>query len=311
MKRRFADLFCGIGGFHFAAVQQGWTPVFASEIDPHAARQYEAATGFTPHGDITKVDKASIPDHDLLLAGFPCQPFSIIGKREGLADARGGLIHEIAWTLRIKQPAAFVLENVKQLVTHDGGRTFREVCRLLSGVGYTICWTILDARNFGLPQKRERVFIVGFRDPKAAARFRWPAESLDYPFVSDILEEDPDPSLTLSPAMREKLHSKLRMQLAPYKGEFSKVLVWHQNKGGNISTNSFSCALRAGASYSYLTVGGERRLSGREMLRLQGFPEEFPICGSYSQIRKQCGNAVAVPVVEAIIEEVDDALSEG
>ena len=298
---RAVDLFSGIGGFHFAAAQNGYEVAFASEWDAKAAEQYHAATGLVPVGDITQVDAASVPEHDLLLGGFPCQSFSIIGHRRGLDDERGQLIYSIFRILAAKRPSLFVLENVKQLATHDSGRTLSHILGELRSLGYATDYKVLNALRFGVPQRRERVFIVGFRDQEAASRLVWPEGSDAYRPLSEILEPEADlaPSLRVSARVRAQVRSKHSPSRRPS--------IWHQNKGGNISSHPYSCALRAGASYNYLLVNGERRLSGREMLRLQGFPESFPIIGSYAGIRKQCGNAVPVPMAAAVIEAVSNA----
>lgn len=291
----FADLFCGIGGFHYAAAKLGLHCVFASDIDEYAASQYQANFGIAPAGDITQVRDADIPDHDILFAGFPCQPFSIIGKRAGLNDSRGTLVYEIVRILKAKQPQAFVLENVRQITSDRQGRTMHRIMSELGEAGYQCDWKILNALNYGLPQKRERAIIVGFRG-NALSSFEWPEKVPNYKPLSRILETDPDRRYFVSENIRASRHRKHTAEITPS--------IWHENKGGNVSSHPFSCALRAGASYNYLLVNGERRLTPREQLRLQGFPEQFKIVGNDSQIRKQAGNAVPVPMVRAVIEQV-------
>ena len=296
----FADLFCGIGGFHYAAEPFGINCVFACDIDEDAARQYEWNFGVRPAGDITEIASEDIPDHDILFAGFPCQPFSIIGKRSGLLDSRGTLIYEIVRVLEAKQPRAFVLENVKQLATINEGRTMKAILSALGEAGYECDWKVLNALDYGLPQKRERVIFVGFRD-SSLELFDWPDAENSRQALAEILETDPDPRHFVSDRIRTLRRMKHQSEITPS--------IWHENKGGNISSHPFSCALRAGASYNYLLVNGERRLTPREQLRLQGFPDEFEIIGNDSQIRKQTGNAVPVPMVQAVIKEVLDAAS--
>ena len=296
----FIDLFAGIGGIRIPFEKLGGRCVFSSEWDKHARQTYTHNFGETPAGDITKISEADIPDHDILLAGFPCQPFSIIGDKHGFEDTRGTLFFDIIRILKQKQPSAFLLENVKQLLTHDKGQTFAIIREQLSRLGYTTYHEVLNALDFGLPQKRERIFIVGFREPIA---FAFPKSIGAYKPLSDILEPDADiePSLFASERIQKSRREKCKC--TPF---FPSI--WHENKGGNISVLPFSCALRAGASYNYLLVNGVRRISGREMLRLQGFPEDFEIIGNMMQIRKQAGNSVAVPVVHAIAEKVLKAL---
>lgn len=299
--RTFADLFCGIGGFHYAAHDLGLQCVFASEINEPAAAQYRHNFGFEPHGDIKRIPANEVPDHDILFAGFPCQPFSIIGEMRGFDDERGDLFFDILRVLKAKMPRAFVLENVRQLATIQGGKLMDVILNELSSLGYFVDHEILNALHCGLPQKRERVIIVGMLDD-AMGLFKWPARKAAYKPLSEILETNPDKRHYVSRQIREKRH---RQHTAA-----SKPMVWHENKGGNISSHPFSCALRANASYNYLLVDGERRFTPREQLRLQGFPDTFEVLGKDSEIRKQTGNAVPVPMVRAVIREVMYAGSE-
>ena len=299
---RFIDLFAGIGGMRIPFERLGAKCVFSSEWDSHAQRTYYHNFGETPEGDITKIDTGDIPDHDILLAGFPCQPFSIIGDKQGFADTRGTLFFEIERILSERKPAAFLLENVRQLVSHDKGRTFAVIQDSLSSLGYTIYHDVLNALNFGLPQKRERVFIVGFREPLA---FDFPQGNGVPKPLSEILEPDEQVDSTLFASDRIQKSRREKCKVEPFYPS-----VWHENKGGNISVLPFSCALRAGASYNYLLVNGIRRLSGREMLRLQGFPEDFKIVVNITQLRKQTGNSVAIPVVSAIAEKMIEVLQQ-
>ena len=295
----FVDLFCGIGGFHIAADALGLQCVFACDIDAEARRAYQQNFGIEPAGDITDIRPDAIPRHDVLLAGFPCQPFSIIGAMRGFDDARGNLVFNVIEIIDAKRPAAFVLENVRQLSTHNRGRTMEAIITELKGLGYRADWKVLNALDFGLPQKRERTIIVGFRDHSVP--FEWPESIGDYRSLSEILEPAVAAKYFASDSIRRK---RLEKHESPY-----ELSIWHENKGGNVSSHPFSCALRAGASYNYLLVNGERRLTPREMLRLQGFPEWFELPGTYQQVRKQTGNAVPIPVVQAVLEQVQNGLS--
>lgn len=298
MSFTFIDLFAGIGGFHSAARQLGGNCLFASEIDLYAKIAYEKNYGIKPFGDITKIAETDIPDHDFLFAGFPCQPFSIIGNRLGFDDIRGTLFFEIARILKHKKPNFFILENVKQLSTHNKGKTIKTILDVLSNIGYKTYWKVLNALNFGVPQKRERTIIVGFLDQ--SIEFQFPEKKIQKK-LSDILEKDEnvDPKYFVS----ERIYNK---RINAHKSEFMPS-IWHENKSGNISSYPYSCALRAGASYNYLLVNGERRLTSRELLRLQGFPDDFEIvCNDY-QTRKQAGNAVPVPMIQAVLKEMLNA----
>lgn len=290
----FIDLFCGIGGFHSAAHSLGLECVFASDIDVEARKAYEHNYKIAPQGDITAIKAENIPDHDLLCAGFPCQPFSIIGSRNGFADPRGTLFFEIARIIREKKPKAILLENVKQLTTINKGETIRNIIDTLEQLGYYVEYKVLNALNFGVPQKRERVLIVATR--KDIGKFPWPDEKIPMKPLKSILEKKPDPKHFVSGRIKNARLQAHTPTVSPS--------IWHENKSGNISSHPFSCALRAGASYNYLLVDGERRLTPREMLRLQGFPDTFEIVCNDTQTRKQAGNAVPVPIIKAVLEKL-------
>ncbi|MDR0572901.1 MAG: DNA (cytosine-5-)-methyltransferase [Tannerella sp.] len=293
---KFIDLFCGIGGFRQAmdeaCRENNLVPdcVFSSDIDLACQFSYEANFGERPFGDITKVDEKDIPYHDILFAGFPCQPFSIIGQRQGFNDIRGTLFFDIARILKHKRPGAFVLENVKQLVGHDNGKTLRTIIKTLQELDYHVQYAVLNALDYGLPQKRERVIIVGHREP---IFFSFPSPVRPFKPLSEILEKQVDKKHYTSDYIVEKRKAK-------HKSAY-KLSIWHENKAGNICSYPYSCALRAGASYNYLLVNGERRLTPREMFRLQGFPDTYKIVVNDSQARKQAGNAVPVNIVKAVI----------
>lgn len=303
-KFRFIDLFAGIGGMRLGFEACGGECVFSSEWDEKAQITYEANFGDKPHGDITLVTPKEIPDHDILLAGFPCQPFSIIGKRKGFSDTRGTLFFNIQEIIAEKQPNAFLLENVKQFKSHDNGRTSAIVMENLKELGYNTHLTVLNALDFGVPQKRERIFIVGFKDN---FEFEFPRALPERAQLSDFLE--PDNSISSSLLGTEYIRNK-RIERAKAQGaKIMKPSIWHENKGGHLGIHPYSCALRHNASHNYLMVNGERRLSGRECLRLQGFPDTYRITVSHRDIRAQAGNAVAVPVIRAIAIEMLNSLA--
>lgn len=297
---KFIDLFCGIGGFRYAS-QQAFEKLgikgqcmFSSDIDKFAAESYEANFNEKPLGDITKVNEKDIPDFDLLFAGFPCQAFSICGLQKGFEDnTRGTLFFDIARIIKEKQPDAFVLENVKNLVSHDGGNTFKTIIHVLrEELGYYVDYRILNALDFGLPQKRERIIIVGAKKPFS---MDWEFNIENIKTLKDILEDEVDRKHYASEEIVKKRKKMHAAQTVP--------AIWHENKSGNISSYPYSCALRAGASYNYLLVDGERRLTPREMLRLQGFPDEFKIVVSDARTRKQAGNAIPINMVAKVIEK--------
>jgi DNA (cytosine-5)-methyltransferase 1 len=276
-----------------ACVENGLIPecVFSSDIDSYCQDSYEENFGHRPAGDITKIDEKDIPDHDILFAGFPCQPFSIIGQRQGFNDIRGTLFFDIARIIKHKRPKAFILENVKQLVGHDGGKTLKVILSTIEKeLGYHVQYAVLNALDYGLPQKRERVIIIGHRDP---ILFSYPSPVRPFIPLSQILERNVDKKHYASDYITKR---RKEMHHSAY-----KLSIWHENKSGNISSYPYSCALRAGASYNYLLVNGERRLTPREMFRLQGFPDSYKIVVADGQARKQAGNAVPVNLVKAVI----------
>lgn len=299
-KYKTIDLFAGIGGIRLGFEAYGCETVFSSEWDKDAQKMYEANFGEKPFGDINLIEPEDIPDHDILLAGFPCQPFSIAGKGLGFADTRGTLFFNIESILQTKRPKAFLLENVKRLTTHDNGQTFAVILEKLKGLGYTVYHKIFNSLDFGVPQKRERIYIVGFLDP---IHFNFPKPLGFYKPLSEILQDEKEipKSYFLSEDIKQQ-------RLNAVKGIPPIPSIWHQNIGGNISALPYSCALRAGGSYNYLVVNGVRRLTDREMLRLQGFPDTFKINLPYSQARKVAGNSVSVPVIKAIAGEMMNAL---
>jgi len=291
---KFIDLFCGIGGFRVAmdeaCIENDLTPqcVFSSDIDKYCQDSYENNFGHRPTGDITKVDPKSIPDHDILFAGFPCQPFSIIGQMKGFDDTRGTLFFHIANILKEKKPKAFILENVKQLVGHDKGKTLKVIIKTLKELGYQhVQYAVLNAFDYGLPQKRERVIIIGHREP---IMFSYPSPVRPFKPLNEVLEKKVDKKYYASDYIKTK-------RKATHKSAY-RLSMWHENKAGNICSYPFSCALRAGASYNYLLVNGERRLTPREMFRLHGFPDTYKIIDNDTQARKQAGNAFPINLVK-------------
>lgn len=300
---RFIDLFAGIGGIRIPFDELGYECVFSSEWDKAAATTYHANFGEMPAGDITQIPAEKIPTHDLLLAGFPCQAFSIMGKMKGFEDTRGTMFFEIERILQHHKPNVILLENVKQLVNHDNGRTFRVILQRLSALGYFVKWQVLNALDFGLPQKRERVIIVGFKKETDYFRFNFDFNKQPYS-LANILEkdEDIDPSLFAS----DKILNKRRISTEGKEVFYPSM--WHENKSGNISILDHACALRTGASYNYQLVNGVRRPSSRELLRFQGFPDSYKIVVSHQEIRRQTGNSVAVPMIRMVARKIYNIL---
>ena len=305
-KHTLIDLFAGIGGIRLPFNELGYKCVFSSEWDKFAQKTYFANFGEMPFGDITQEStKRFIPQKfDLLLAGFPCQAFSIMGKRQGFADTRGTLFFDVATILERHRPQAILLENVKQLTTHDHNRTFQTILRILDELGYKVKWQVLNALDFGLPQKRERVIIVGFLSQNRIEAFNFDFEKQPYS-LTGLLESDEIVDTSLFAL--EKILQKREKQTEGKKIFYHSI--WHENKAGNVSVLDYACALRTGASYNYLLVNGRRRPSSRELLRLQGFPDNYRIVVSHGEIRRQTGNSVAVPMIRKIAQKIDYILN--
>lgn len=309
-KFKFIDLFAGIGGMRLAFHNLGGKCVFTSEWNYFAQKTYEANFGEVPFGDITKIDEQEIPNHDILLAGFPCQPFSIagvskknsLGRAHGFQDeTQGTLFFDIKRILAQKRPKAFLLENVKNLRSHDKGNTFRVIKETLEALNYSVHAAVLDGKHF-VPQHRERIFIVGFDREAYGDEFRFSFPELpDTKWcIEDILDKKPDPKYTLT----DKLWDYLQ--------RYAKK---HREKGngfgfGLTSLDGVSRTLSA----RYYKDGSEilipqhrknpRRLTPRECARLQGYPETFQIPVSDNQAYRQFGNSVVVPLVEAVGKQI-------
>lgn len=301
------DLFAGIGGIRLG-VEQAFGSVdcvFTSEIDKHAVTTYKANFKDSHiFGDIKQVNENDVPDHDVLLAGFPCQPFSQAGLKKGFTDTRGTLFFDIERILLAKQPKAFLLENVKQLKSHDKGRTFQTIIDHLNKAGYKVFYEILKARDFGIPQNRERIYIVGFLDH--SINFEFPKPTNLPTRVGDILDDIVDEKYTIS----DKLWSghKRRKELNKLNGKGFGYGLFNKDSA---YTNTISARYYKDGSEILIEQENKnpRKLTPREAARLQGFPEEYVIPVSDAQAYKQFGNSVAVPVIKAIATEIKKALT--
>lgn len=300
----FIDLFAGIGGIRLGFESVGGKCIFSSEFDEDACKTYEANFGEHPAGDITKINAADIPDFDILLGGFPCQAFSIIGKKEGFANETcGTLFFDIERILKEKRPPAFMLENVRNLVAHDNGNTFRVIKQHLEALGYHIHAKVLNALDYGVPQKRERIIIVGFIKD-LPFEFPLPVSENERVQLNDILESNVDSRYYVKDSIRLSRLERLRDK------DYPKPYISHENIAGTVTPHPYSSALRAGASANYILINDERRPTEREMLRIQGFPDTFKIVVPYGKLRKQCGNSVAVPVIKAVANQMLKTLRE-
>lgn len=310
----FIDLFAGVGGFRIAMQNLGGKCVFSSEIDKYAKKTYEINFGEVPFGDITKINEKDIPEHDILCAGFPCQSFSIAGKRKGFEDeTRGTLFFDIARILKEKRPKAFFLENVKGLRNHDKGRTLKTILKTLrKDLDYFVPEPeIMNAKDFGVPQNRERIFIIGFRKDQNVTKFEYPKPMNNKKTFADIREET-------KVSVKYYLSDTYQNTLIRHKQR-------HANKGNGfgyqiIKDNECSNAIVVGGmgrernividcrltDFKPITkIQGEvnkdywRRMTPREWARLQGFPDNYKIKVSDAQAYKQFGNSVAIPAIQA------------
>lgn len=298
------DLFAGIGGTRIGFWQTGKTKVvFSSEIDKFAVKTYSANFGETPVGDITKVAATDIPDHDILVGGFPCQAFSQAGLKRGFEDTRGTLFFEIARIIKEKRPKAFLLENVKNLTLHDHGRTFDVIMNTLDELGYAVFPTLYKAKDFGVPQNRERIYIVGFdkKQVKNYTDYKAPIPPKTPTRVGNILEPYVDPKYTISDELW-KGHQRRKKENTKNGKGFGYTLF----NADSPYTNTISARYYKDGSEILIEQEGKnpRKITPREAARLQGFPEQFIIPVSDTQAYKQFGNSVAVPVINAIAKEI-------
>lgn len=327
-KFDFIDLFAGIGGMRLAFQDPavGGACVYSSEWDKHARRTYFTNFGDVPFGDITNPTIARlIPDHDILVAGFPCQAFSIAGQRRGFEDTRGTLFFHVASTLQSKKPAAFLLENVKGLVNHQSGRTLARILEVLrQELGYHVPDPqIMNARDFGVPQNRERIFIVGFESREAASRFKYPAPlaSSSTTTIADIKEKSPVSSkYYLSTQYLKTLRAHRARHEAAGNGFGYEVLnddqianaivVGGMGRERNLVRDNGPVDFEPKTNIKgQVNREGIRKMTPHEWARLQGFdPERFVIPVADAQAYKQFGNSVAVPAVRAVALEIKRAI---
>lgn len=325
----FIDLFAGIGGFRIAFERQGARCVFSSDIDPFARQTYFDNFGEIPAGDITKIKNEDIPPFDILAAGFPCQPFSYAGLCQGFEDqTRGTLFFDICRILAYHKPKMFFLENVKGLVSHKNGETLQVILSNLNDLGYDVHWKILNSLDYGLPQKRERWYCVGF-DKKIEFKFPHPLKTK--PILRDIIDiNDNNPSLKISKFEMDRIrvhfehckdqervqHDNSKYKPNTKKGRYG-VFSYQKPDGSlrfhvgdaaktQIQEAFYACldtyapTIIAGRTPKLWDIG--RKLSVLESKRLQGFPDDFKFTISDNQAYKQLGNSVSLPIITLIAE---------
>lgn len=305
-KFKYIDLFAGIGGIRRPYQKLGGTCVFSSEIDKFAIQTYEANWGEKPSGDITKIEAKDIPSFDILLAGFPCQAFSIAGKRKGFNDTRGTMFFEVERILDYHKPKAFMLENVKGLVNHDKGNTFKVMKDILENkLGYKLYYKVLNAKDFGVPQNRERIILVGFKNHNV--NFKFP-EPMGIPTkLGDILEKNVDPKYTISDRIWASHQRRKEQHKA--KGNGFGYCLFNEN---SVYTSTISARYYKDGSEILIEQKGKnpRKLTPREAARLQGFDDNFKLVVSDLQCYKQFGNSVPTKMIEAVANNLITALKE-
>lgn len=306
---RFIDLFAGLGGFRLALESFGAECVYSSEWDKAAQEVYSKNFGDKPDGDITKVDENNIPQHDIICAGFPCQAFSISGKQKGFEDSRGTLFFDVARIAKKHRPKVLFLENVKNFASHDNGNTLKVIENTLSELGYDVNYKVLNAVDYGMPQKRERIYIVCFRKDLNVKDFKFPTPFKLERYVENFLEHHSE----------VKAFEEIKYKIV-YNGKEDNVYdskmirLGIVNKGGQgeriYSTKGIAATLSAygGGVFAktggYLIDGKARRLSPRECARLMGYPDSYKMADKQNEAYKQFGNSVVVDILQYIVQEI-------
>lgn len=298
----FIDLFAGIGGTRLGFEEAGGRCVFTSEWDQDCKKTYQANFGEIPHGDITKIDEKEIPNYDVLVAGFPCQPFSSIGKRQGFMHAtQGTLFYDILRILKYKQnngqPSAFLLENVPGLVTHDKGNTFKTILKSLDEIGYKVIYKVLDAADFGVPQQRKRIYIVGLRkDLFGDTEFEFPIPNGKKAYINDYLEEN----------AKGYSISKHLQETYLFKKDDGRPMIIDKNSRIQVKTlvSTYHKIQRLTGTFVRDGETGLRLLTESECKAIMGFPIDFIIPVSRTQMYRQMGNSVAIPAVAAVAKQI-------
>ena len=310
----FIDLFAGLGGFRIALESLGAKCVYSSEWDRNAQKVYAENFGEKPDGDITQVDERFVPNHDILCAGFPCQAFSISGKRKGFEDSRGTLFFDVARIVNEKKPKVVFMENVKNFASHDGGRTLKTVKGIMEGLGYDFYQKVLNSVDYGVPQKRERIYMVCFRCDLGVKGFSYPKPFPLKKHVEDILLDDEEATKCLY----VNRHDMILKGLVDDKYSNSTIRLGIVNRGGQgeriYSAKGIAVTLSAygGGAFAktggYMVGGKPRRLHPRECARIMGYPDSYKISESANQAYKQLGNSVVIDVLQLIAVQIGNAL---
>lgn len=311
---KFIDLFAGIGGFRLALESYGATCVYSNEWDKHAQKTYEMNFHEIPDGDITKVNETTIPDHDILCAGFPCQAFSISGKQKGFEDSRGTLFFDVARIVKAKKPKVVFMENVRNFASHDNGNTLKVVQNTMNELGYDFYSDVLNSLDYGVPQKRERIYMVCFKKDLNIKNFSFPK-----PFKLDIFLEDlllPESEVTDLIIHRDDLVLKenyinenvpktIRVGTVGKGGQGERI---YNPKGIAITLSAYGGGIFAKTG-GYLIKNHTRKLHPRECARVMGYPDDYQFNPSFSQAYKQFGNSVVINVLQYITYNIGASLN--
>ncbi len=310
---KIIDLFCGMGGFRLAFEKWGCKCVFSSDIDKFAQETYKLNFNEQPYGDITKIKSTDIPDFDILCAGFPCQPFSIAGRRLGFEDTRGTLFFEVARILQEKKPKAFFLENVRGLANHDKGNTVKVIMQTLNDLGYTATAKVLNAKDYGVPQNRERWYCVGFRKDIVGENFEFPFSvgKIDKYDLTSVIESNEEKEYLCSDICFSHIEKYIKEKnivvddytlaydIRPSRCHFATKLI----------SPCLTAKMGTGGNNVPVVIKQKRRLTEQECLKIMGYPETYKVYkGSHTY--KQLGNSVVVPVLTEIAKEMVAILEE-
>lgn len=310
----FIDLFAGLGGFRIALESLGAQCVYSNEWNKPVQKVYADNFGDIPEGDITKVDENTIPDHDILCAGFPCQAFSISGKQRGFEDSRGTLFFDVARIVKAKKPKIIFMENVKNFASHDNGRTLEVVRNTIEELGYTFNQKVLSAVDYGVPQKRERIYMVCFRKDLNISHFSYPTPFKLTRHVEDFLLDDdkiveklyinrPDTYYRIT--TDDKYSDKpIRLGIVNKGGQGERI---YSTKGIAITLSAYGGGVFAKTG-GFLINGRTRRLHPRECARIMGYPDSYKICSNPNQAYQQFGNSVVIDVLQYIGKEIGECI---
>jgi modification methylase hhaI len=311
---KFIDLFAGLGGFRLALESFGAECVYSNEWDKYAQEVYQMNFGDQPEGDITLIDENSVPNHDILCAGFPCQAFSVSGKQKGFEDSRGTLFFDVARIVKTKNPKVVFMENVKNFASHDNGNTLKIVRNTMLDLGYDFYSDVLNSLDFGIPQKRERIYMVCFRKDLSIKNFTFPKPFKLSIFVEDLLLPDEDvsnliinrPDMVLKDTeIKENSNKTIRIGTVGRGGQGERI---YSPKGIAITLSAYGGGVFSKTG-GYLVNGKTRKLHPRECARIMGYPDSYLIHPSSSQAYKQFGNSVVVNVLQYIIKNMGEALN--